>query len=197
MRRARLLEMLNCNLVHKKVCASVEMRYWTGEEVLYTWVEFLREHTELWEPPSAPGQDTCPADELGSQPREGELDEGEGSDSAEEGWEEGQAAGSAADRFARWQRTSGPGGLASIACPEIVHGEPFTERKSTFQVRALLEVPCSNPAHASKQLLVEGSSRDKMTHNLVYPKDWVPIRCTIRLLPPVMYFLLRSKSSAP
>jgi hypothetical protein len=116
----------------------------TGEEVLYTWVEFLREHDELWEPPKAPDQDTCPPDGLGRELREGELEEGEGSDSAEEGWEEGQAAGSGADRFARWQRTSGPGGPASIACPEIVHGEPFTERKSTFQVHTLLESPCSN-----------------------------------------------------
>lgn len=108
-----------------------------GEEVLFTWAQWLRDQEDLWEDPDP--QQVEP-DEATASDHEGAARDSNGSVSA------GQSTGTPEEREETARERDGwgsPGGdprmgsgpIEIMNCPRIVHGEPLTERKSTFQVR--------------------------------------------------------------
>lgn len=88
----------------------------TGEVVLFTWIEGLREQQELWQVPREQPRPPEP-------PAGGRADGRDGFQATASATAAAAAAAELSPELAAMAEISG----------RIVHGQPFTERKSTFQ----------------------------------------------------------------
>ena len=107
---------------------STWLRRCAGEVVLHAWVEWLKAQEHLWAAPP-----TCPEPRAAQAARQD--DQGEYGAGAEET--------AAAAPAAPVHMPCAESARVSAAAACTVHGEPFVERKSTFQVRESAHPPPS------------------------------------------------------
>lgn len=99
-----------------------------GEPILFDWIETLKRKLETL------AEILADSDESEEDSEEEEYEE-----EPHECWEHGAGPGSALPQGGGWAPPSDAGRLSQVLdrrrtdLPEIVHGEPFTEKKSTFQ----------------------------------------------------------------
>lgn len=103
--------------------------------MLFTWAQWLRGQEDLWEEAEAEAS-ASDHEGTGSDARDSN-----GTVSAEQYTSPQDREAAVRERDGRGSPGGDPGGrdtgggpLEIIDCPPITHGEPFTERKSTFQV---------------------------------------------------------------
>ncbi|GIL71207.1 hypothetical protein Vretifemale_1804 [Volvox reticuliferus] len=107
-----------------------------GDVVLYIWVEWLREQEILWAVPSAPSQQW-----LNSRQQQQQLEE-EGAEG--EGATHGSSRRAATVKGAQEPAREAEA-MELLRAMRVTSGEPYVEKKSTFQVRRGL-----NPKPASR-----------------------------------------------
>lgn len=142
------------NDVRAWIVRELESQFTPGEVVLYTWTEWLKEQQHLWAP--APEPEHVPSDladsdaELAAHLQLADLDAH-------------QKAGA----------SQHPGELGMNE-DLIIHGEPFTEHKSTFQAHL---APVTSPEDVEKCMttLLQHNKIRNATHNIlayrIYVKD--------------------------
>eukprot|EP00884_Botryococcus_braunii_P006220 jgi/Botrbrau1/1559/Bobra.0107s0046.1 len=160
--------------------SELQTLFCAGEEVLFTWAQWLRDNEHLWKGPEAqqkePDQESVPEDERGdatadrhgamqsviSGANEVEWREGD-ADGLPEGWDAGGNPGVSSGV----QSSHGvPRAVEIVACPTISHGEAFTERKSTFQAH-LASVGRLEEVQAVMACLLSNNKVQRATHNIM------------------------------
>ncbi|KAL3135682.1 hypothetical protein ABBQ38_006154 [Trebouxia sp. C0009 RCD-2024] len=137
------------------VIAELEAQFAAGEVVLYTWVEWLKDQQQLWAPASGPEQPS--PDRLDSDAKLAEaLQQAEIS---------AQQEASASD-----ERTA-----HGMAEDLIIHGEPFTEHKSTFQAHLAPATSAEDVEKCMNTLLQHNKIRNA-THNILAYRIYVESR---------------------
>lgn len=112
-----------------------------GEVVLFNWIEQLREQSNLWDVPKVKHEGPAEADEV-----DGDIQEASG----------GQVAAPLDAEAAA---------LAQFA-QRIVHGEPFMEKRSTFQAH-VAPVSCPDEVEMVMACLLQHNKIRAATHNIM------------------------------
>eukprot|EP00891_Asterochloris_glomerata_P005293 jgi/Astpho2/5293/Aster-x1287 len=122
------------------VLQHLQQLFTPGEVVLFSWVEWLREQEHLWH------------DEESKQQQQAE--------------EEEPTAGQAEPLAEAVGGTQLGPSSAGMSEADIVHGEAFTERKSTFQAH-LAQVTSVKQVEAVMALLKQNNKIARATHNIL------------------------------
>ncbi|KAK9814487.1 hypothetical protein WJX72_006663 [[Myrmecia] bisecta] len=146
---------------------QLEALFTPGEVVLYNWVEWLKEQEILWasshSPPAAAEPSSTAADAKGDAATAlAQLDLHEEDHASDAAATTGQEA------HTEQQRRQNDLLLAAVVEAEqtIVHGEPFTEKKSTFQGH-LAPVTSAQDVEAVMAALLQHNKIRHATHNIM------------------------------
>lgn len=169
---------LSCNLVSRDVLAGVagelEAMFVPGEVVLWNWIEHLRERWGSMAPPqqaeaaagtadaAAAGSQEDADEALAAELQAAELlaEAGGGGGGGQQAQRQQQRGASSAvedDEMAR---------AAAEVVGSVMHGEPFTEKRSTFQAHL---APATSMGHvgALMELLMQNNKIRAASHNIM------------------------------
>eukprot|EP01025_Chloroclados_australasicus_P011350 TRINITY_DN14908_c3_g1_i1.p1 TRINITY_DN14908_c3_g1~~TRINITY_DN14908_c3_g1_i1.p1 ORF type:complete len:314 (+),score=39.07 TRINITY_DN14908_c3_g1_i1:101-1042(+) len=135
---------------------EMETQFVPGEPCLFEAIEWLREQQDLWTIPTAQNEtnDDAQRDQYG-----------EPNDIQEELSAVAQVALVLQDEELQ---------LMNEVAPKIVHGEPFTERKSTFQAHCL-HVKSLEEIEAMMKVLLQNNKIRNATHNIMAYRIYNPV----------------------